>query len=261
MIFTALHRAAGAAPGPLTDDILDAAVAAGAVETDDLDWKSKVPPAKGLPLGDFPKDVAAMANSGGGVIVYGVREDEKGATGRVDVGELNEAHERSLRSVAITAITPPVFRLKVHRLGIEGNRAVVVEVSASVDGPHLVYKNELFGAPVRNDADTAWMKEQQIEAMYRARFDERRHATEALDALVGETSAGRDRLDRAWVIAVAHPRIPVLRDRLTRDQARATFSKSEGLAYVYAGRGGIHPLENVDWSNLRPGLRRWNAVN
>ena len=185
MNFTALHRALGLAPGPLTDELLDAAVSGGVAETNDLDWKSELPPAKGLPQTDFPKDIAAMANSGGGVIVYGVRESQKAATERVDVGELDEAYERSLRSAAITAISPPVFGLNVHRLGTEGNRAVVVEVPASLDGPHLIYKNDYFAAPVRNDSDTVWMKERQIEAMYRARFEERRHATEALDVLYG----------------------------------------------------------------------------
>jgi hypothetical protein len=261
MSFTALHRAVGAPPGPLTDELLDAAVAASATETNDLDWKSELPPAKGLPQTDFPKDVAAMANSGGGVIVYGVRESQRSATSRGDVGEFDEAYERSLRSAAITAISPPVFGLNVYRLGAEGNRAVVVEVPASVDGPHLIYKNDYFGAPVRNDSDTVWMKERQIEAMYRARFEERRHATEALDALFAEASAGRDAGKRAWLIAVAHPRIPRLRARLTRDGAREVLSKTEGLALTYAGRGGIHPLENVDRLNPRPGLRRWVAVN
>lgn len=261
MTFTALHRALGIAPGPLTDDLLDAAVAAGVSETNDLDWKSELPPAKGLPQTDFPKDVAAMANSGGGVIVFGVRESQKAATERVDVGEFDEAYERSLRSAAITAISPPVFGLIVHRLGTTGSRAVVVEVPASVDGPHLIYKNDYFAAPVRNDSDTVWMKEREIEAMYRARFEERRHATEALDALYDEAAAGRDSDNRAWLIAVAHPRIPRSRDRLTREEARAVLTKTEGLALTYAGRGGIHPLENVDRNNPRPGLRRWVAVN
>ena len=202
-----------------------------------------------------------MANSGGGVIVYGVREAQKAATGRVDVGEFDEAHERSLRSVAITAISPPVFGLNVYRLGSVGNRAVAVEIPASVDGPHLIYRNDYFGAPVRNDSDTVWMKERQIEAMYRARFDERRHATEALDALFSESQAGRDADKRAWLIAVAHPRIPRFQDRLTRDGAREVLSKTNGLALTYAGSGGIHPLESVDRLNPRPGLRRWVAVN
>jgi len=202
-----------------------------------------------------------MANSGGGVIVYGVCESQKAATGRVDVGEFDETFERSLRSAAITAISPPVFGLNVHRLGTEGNRAVIVEVPASVDGPHLIYRNEYFGAPVRNDSDTVWMKERQIEAMYRARFDERRHATDVLNVLFTEASAGRDTDKRAWLIAVAHPRIPRLRDRLSREVVQAVLSKATDLTMVYAGRGGIHPLENVDKVNPRPGLRRWVAVN
>lgn len=261
MTFTALHRAVGIAPGPLTDELLDAAVAAGVVETSDLDWKSELPPAKGLPQTDFPKDVAAMANSGGGLIVFGVRESQKAATERGDVGEFDEVYERTLRSAAITAVSPPVFGLNVYRLGVEGNRAVVVEIPASVDGPHLIYRNDYFGAPVRNDSDTVWMRERQIEAMYRARFEERRHASEALDVLFDEASAGRDSGKRAWLIAVAHPRIARLRDRLTREEAREVLTRTTGLALTYAGRGGIHPLENVDRNNPRPGLRRWVAVN
>ncbi len=120
--------------------------AAGTAESRDLDWKSELPPAKGIAQTDFPKDVAAMANSGGDVIVFGVREQQKAATGRLDVGDFDEEYERSLRSAAITAISPPVFGLNVYRLGVEGNRAVVVEVPPSVDGPHLIYKNDYFGA-------------------------------------------------------------------------------------------------------------------
>lgn len=55
MTFTALHRALGASPAPLTNELLDAAVTGCVVETNDLDWKSELPPAKGLPQTDFPK--------------------------------------------------------------------------------------------------------------------------------------------------------------------------------------------------------------
>lgn len=261
MTFTALHRAVGATPGPLTDDLLNAAVSAGVEETSDLDWKSELPPVKGLSQTDFPKDVAAMANSGGGVIIYGVLESQKAATKRVDVGEFDETYERALRSAAVTAISPPVFGLNVHRLEDEGTRAVVVEVVASVDGPHLIYRNDYFGAPMRNDADTVWMKERQIEAMYRARFDERRHATEALDNLFAEAASGRSSGQRAWLIAVAHPRVPRFHGQLTRVQARDVLAKADSLARLYAGLGGVHPLKSVDQHNPRPGLRRWVAVN
>ncbi|MBB1254639.1 ATP-binding protein [Streptomyces sp. OF3] len=260
MNFTALHRALGVGPGPLTDELLDSAVAAGVRETGDLDWKASLPPSKGLPQTDFPKDVAAMANSGGGLIVFGVREEQKAATERVDVGEIDESRERSLCAVAISAISPPVFGVKVHCLGQADKRAVVVEVPASTDTPHLIYRNEYFGAPVRNDSDTVWMKERQIEALYRARFEQRRHTAEALDALFADASAGRDSHTRAWLIGVAHPRIPRFRERLSAEDAEGVFSESKRLAGGYAP-GGIHPLGSVDRLNPRPGLRRWVAVN
>ena len=67
----------------MTDTMLDAAVAAGVAESDALDWKRALPEAKSLGSTDFSKDIAAMANSGGGMIVYGVDETEKRATGPV----------------------------------------------------------------------------------------------------------------------------------------------------------------------------------
>ena len=201
-----------------------------------------------------------MANSGGGVIVYGVEEDEKSATRRTDTGEFTERHERAYRSAAITAISPPIFGLTVHRLGTDV-RAVIIEVPASVDGPHLIYKNDLFGAPIRNDADTVWMKERQIEAMYRARFDERRRSSDALESLYAEAATGRDSDKRAWLVAVAHPRIPDLTVRPDREQARQEFGHAKEITLTYSTSSGIHPFENVDILNPRPGLRRWTAVN
>lgn len=260
MTFTSIHHYLGDPPGPLTDDMIDRAIAQGLREADDLDWKSELPPLGAIPNSDFPKDVAAMANSGGGTLVFGVTEAQKAATGRKDTGELTEGYERGLRSAAVTAISPPVFGLEVRQLGQPGNQCVVVTISPSVDGPHLIYKKEYFGAPIRNDADTVWMKERQIEAMYRARFDERRRSTEVLDKLYAESAAMRSPDSPAWIVAVAHPRLPsAFTDRPDQTAARMAFEKAGKNALVYVGRGSLHPIENVDRNNPRPGLRRWTA--
>ncbi|MGW9631822.1 AlbA family DNA-binding domain-containing protein [Agromyces sp. NPDC055520] len=261
MTFTALHRALGLPPGPLTDEMIDQAIEVGVMETDQIDWKAELPPLKALPQSDFPKDVAAMANNGGGVIVYGVTETERAASARVGIDDFGEQYERALRSAAVTAITPPVFGLGVHNVGTAGNRAVVVVVPASVDGPHLIFRHEYFGAPIRNDSDTVWMKERQIEAMYRARFDERRHATETLDKLYAEAVAGRDHGARAWLVAVGHPRVPGRMERTTQNDARELFKAAEKLCLEYVDHSAVHPLENVERQDLRPGLRRWVAAN
>jgi hypothetical protein len=123
--------------------------------------------------------------------------------------------------------------------------------------PHLIYRGEYFGAPVRNDADTVWMRERQVDAMYRSRFTEQRNAHEALATLYMHAGLGRDVSDRAWFIGVARPRVPaVIPPRLTSGEARFLVHESGPLALVFVGSGSIHPLENVS-SSPRPGLRSW----
>ena len=75
-------------------------MAGGVVETNDLDWKSELPPAKGLPQTDFPKDIAAMANSGGGVIVYGTLKTVVGI--RLDPEEEFDGADLTIHKITAT---------------------------------------------------------------------------------------------------------------------------------------------------------------
>jgi hypothetical protein len=130
-----------------------------------------------------------------------------------------------------------------------------------VDGPHLIFKEKFFGAPLRNDADTEWMKEREIEAAYRARLDDRRHSAAALVQLYEEAAADWSDSQRAVLIAVARPRLSLLGSgRVDREAARSIFRRAETLGQVFADPVGVHPLVNVV-DNPRPGLRRWVAVN
>ncbi|WP_395690093.1 RNA-binding domain-containing protein [Nocardioides sp.] len=259
MYFTALHQALGRDRSHITDELVDEAVDAGVAESDHLDWKSALPPEKELKNSDFPKDVAAMANSGGGVIVYGVEEQQRVATERVDAGDFGENYERTLRKVASSSIQPPVLGLGVHQVGDPMCRALVVVVPLSVDGPHLIWKNDAFLAPYRNHADTEWMGERQLEAAYRARFDERRTAEHALVNLYDEISAGPASSDRAWMYGVARPRLTATYERMGRGEARKILQNARQHAPAHCATGGVHPLESMDLHNPRPGLRRWVA--
>lgn len=262
MTFTALHQALGRQPGPIDVEMLDEAVGVGVEESDGLDWKRELIPEKDLAKSDFPKDVAAFANSGGGVIVYGVTEEQRKATGRVDVGEVSESYERTLRRVAVSGIQPPVFGLDVARVGGEGAQALVVVVPASVDVPHLVYRGDYFGAPIRNHADTEWMRERQLEALYRQRLDDRRSADHAITTLYDELMAGRDTDQRAWMAVVAYPRVPLIGRRLTDSQMKNVMEATVDRALTWAPRTrGAHPVEAVNRDWPRRGLRRWAFVN
>ncbi|MFH8387859.1 helix-turn-helix domain-containing protein [Kitasatospora sp. NPDC018058] len=150
-------------------------------EAEDLDWKLDVDEAKDAK--EFAKDVAAMANTAGGLIVYGVRED--GADGAAElVGVTNpQPHIQRLRAKA-TIVRPFIPALRVYSVPLTqqqpggGTHLIVVEVPRSAEAPHLVpTSKESWGLPRRRDSDTDWLGETDLEAAYAARF-RRRQATE-----------------------------------------------------------------------------------
>lgn len=261
MTFTALHRALGERPGPFTDEMIDAAIAEGVRESAEIDWKSELPPVKALRTGEFPKDVAAMANGPGGVLVYGVKGVGKAAGRRVGTADLTEEYERAMFQAVFNRIEPPVFGLKVHAVGVGGRHVVVVEVPSSPDSPHLIARDsDYFGAPLRNDADTVWMRERQLEQAYRARFEERRRVTESLLALHAEAEESHPRDgNRSWFVGVARPQSPRTRETFDKSEVQDILLLAAERTKAYAGYGGDHPITQVNRTDLRPGLRRWVA--
>lgn len=73
-MFTPIHRALGLEAGNASIDLIQQAIDHGVEETSDLDWKQAVYNSR-KPNWDeeAAKDIAAMANSGGGWIVFGIR--------------------------------------------------------------------------------------------------------------------------------------------------------------------------------------------
>lgn len=268
MTFTSLHQAIGAQPGPITSKMIDDLIAQGVQEGEGLDFKKKLPSQKELASSDFPKDVAAFANASGGTLVYGVDETDRVATSRVSLGEISESYERTLRQVAVSSIHPPVFGLDVTTVGTSDDCALVVTIPPSLERPHMVYRGEYFGAPVRNHADTVWMRERQIEQMYRSRFESRRQADDAIDQLYQETVSGRSIHEHAWLVMVAVPRLPRAGTPVERsaiqtiaESACHTFPDVRTATKVLSSVPRPHPLNWVDRGNPRRGMRRWVLRN
>lgn len=267
MLFTSLHQYLGEAPGPLTETMLHEAIAQGLPEAADLDWKARLPAEKGLPASDLPKDLAAMANSGGGVLVFGVTETAKRASGREDAGELDESYERTLRRAAYTAIRPPLTGLLIERIAESNRRAVAIVVPDSPDAPHLVFSNQYFGAPIRNDSDTEWMNESALEAAYKARFTASASSEGELESMYQECVRAHDPASAATLIAVARPRHG--RAKVVRPRTHIAGLMNEALQRAYRWTTPEHPLtRSASATHLlhglnvyapRTGLRRWTA--
>lgn len=255
MLNTPLHRALGERPGPLTDRMIDEAVAQGIEESDELDWKKLLPPEKKFRDSDYVKDIAAFANAGGGVIVFGVTETDKAASGRHDAGEITESFERTIRQVCMAAITPPVFGVEAINIASKtGTRAVALVIPASPDAPHLVYRGDQFGAPLRTGSDTHWMKEREIEAAYRSRFDDARRGEEALLQIYEDMRAAVGTGHCAALVGAARPR--TRRPRVgPREKAVRIANQATLVArWWLAGIEKYCPLEDLETYRHRPTL-------
>lgn len=176
LVFTPIHRALGLEAGNASIDLIQQAIDRRVEETSDLDWKQAVYNSR-KPNWDeeAAKDIAAMANSGGGWIVFGVKEggDTNAASEIVPIAWSAAEQQRILRT-AYAKVGPPVIGIEFYDIpcGDEGGRSVVMmRVPDSADAPHFARKGDnAFVAPRRNGPHTVYMSDREIERGFRERF-------------------------------------------------------------------------------------------
>lgn len=110
MMFTPIHRELGLPAGDISLDLIKLAIENNIEETVDLDWKQQ-PYDHRKPKWDdeAAKDIAAMANTGGGWIVFGVSEDgeHNSASGLAPVTWNADTQQRILRGLCKTPFHSP----------------------------------------------------------------------------------------------------------------------------------------------------------
>ncbi|MFJ6650468.1 helix-turn-helix domain-containing protein [Streptomyces sp. NPDC091290] len=269
--WTRLHEHLGARPGPLTFEMVKKAAEAGLAESDDLDWKEHLPqPPREGRWNELAKDVAAMANTRGGLLIYGVTDQTTKPVG-IDPDDVNAQQyaqwirnhvQPYLPDVSITVLSSPEQALSF----------LVIDVPASPMAPHHVYgtaakdkDQQASVVPYRDRDHTAWMAEHQIERAYRDRFTRAQRTqdeTEALGANVLESVLAEQAECSAWFIAVARPDRPLPRTAppLAREKATDVCStasaRSQHMTRNPLVAGPLRALEIV-LPHPRPGLRRW----
>ncbi|MEW1913631.1 ATP-binding protein [Kitasatospora sp. NPDC085895] len=272
--WTRVHQELGIAPGPLTYKHIERATHEIVGERDDLDWKRDLPKrAEPGEWNEFSKDVAAMANTRGGLLVYGVRDD------REIIGVDPDAVQMENLFKWLRANTQPfVAGVNAYTLtSDDGSTSVlVVDVPASAMAPHFVLggtqrERELrtFAVPFRYSDHTGWLAEHEIDRAYRDRFARQ----EATDQALGR------HLDRvrevvmtdgvpsiAWLITVSRPSrpLPPLVPPTSRNEARGVITAAASLAKeveVNGEFGDMHFMGTELSGNPQVGLRCWIAGN
>ncbi|MEV0650000.1 ATP-binding protein [Phytomonospora sp. NPDC050363] len=272
--WTAVHEFLGLSFGELTFGDLDRAITADMPESDHFDWKKALPyvPAPGR-WNEFCKDVTAMANTRGGLLVYGVSDAIEYEGIDVAVARQQVAtYAQWLRNHVQPYLAGVDFAF-LEPQPATGKGLMLVHVPASPAAPHLVYggtdkeKSQLAFVPPWRDRDhTAWMSQAQLERAYADRFAradqiavDLREAAEVVDGVIGE--------DEVWVVVTARPIQPPpgLAPALERDQVRGVLARAlaESAALRGKGRSGLDVLKRV--SSLlnipRRGLRSWAVSN
>lgn len=258
-----IHAELGLAPVPLTFEMVAQAVEVRMAEAEDLDWKQAFPPPGAeKKWWDAAKDVAAMANTAGGLIVYGVAEEQERAGRIVGIADGPQV-QNALQGWVSRWIKPLVDGLRIEVLENPAGGAVLVAVAvpASPNAPHVVGEKNEMGVPHRYGAHTNWMTENQIERAYRDRFtrraDDRVALTALIDDLAGEFDLGAD----VWMAVAARPRVtpPPPRERASEQVTttmRAAVRTAEEIFPERHGRFSIlSHLIDADWPRI--GLRRW----
>ena len=250
-------------------------------ERDDLDWKSTLPltlpagkePGRDAQQDELAKDIAAMANSRGGLIIYGVAETRgaNAASHIESVGEPDETTLQNIRRVASNLIYPPVTTLALRWLTSQESEdvALALEVAPSIEAPHLVRPRRQpsgsgfwFAVPFRNGPDTDWMPEKMIESAYRDRLANRRLREEDLHQLHTDLVAkSANMTGGSWIVAVARPENPLPpRPRLDLEKAAAIFQRAWQTGWSVQ----LHQAVSAAWvlraTRVHRGLRRFSQI-
>jgi schlafen family protein len=152
-----------------------------AAEAADLDYKEQVHAKDDQQKVEFCKDVVALANDRGGVLIIGVREDgTRAIPEKVTKVDVTDAEQRRLRDVLLnTAPHPlPVDIKPLEDPGDIGRGVLLVMVERSALAPHALldtrdkthHRDGWLRFPIRNGAATRWMLEPEITTRYRQRF-------------------------------------------------------------------------------------------
>ena len=212
------HLFGGALDGSgITFDSINRLVQEKVPESEQLDFKGKLPPGdvspgKWSPAQEFAKDVSALANARGGVLLYGVEETNGVAT---KVGSLDadpEKEERKLRQALMNYQAPMASCDFVWAAAPQGATLLAVVIPPSSRSPHAVLddvgKPTRLQYPLRHGTDTVYLSEHEVAARYRLRFLGQEDEQRRLNTVVDLGLEALERTTGLWMFAAITPEVP-----------------------------------------------------
>lgn len=112
---------------------------------------------------ELRKDAVAMANGGGGIIIYGLSENEQGrACSICPLADATSLKSR-IESILISNIEPPFRKIGIRILDVKGDDVILLKVDAPDSPPNCVCNGEWNRRyPIRQGRDTRPMSHGEI---------------------------------------------------------------------------------------------------
>lgn len=245
-----LETVLGAVVDELSAREIEALVGNRVSEAFDLDFKGTSYGSSDKERRDLCGDVAALANTTGGVIIIGVEEDEHAiavSTPGVEIGD--SERNRMLQTIASGVAPLPALDVISVRSTYDPARGwFLLAVPRSTRAPHAVVVNEGFRFPVRNGTTIRYLSEPEVAARYRLRDQQAGELSAKLVDVVEGSLAKVDRDHGPWILVALVPEHPgtleISQARLRRMEqeyaSRNLFDTSDSGAHfqwVRTGRG------------------------
>lgn len=245
---TRLEQLLGARVDELTWQALEALVEQSTAEAVDVEFKQEHYGNSDGEKKELCKDVAAMANTAGGVILIGIEETDGAASTLVPVA-LDEGAERRYRQIVANGVFPlPRFDLlRVADPDYRARGVLAVVVPRSPLAPHAVFYNDTLRYPRRHGSTTIYLSEPEVAAAYRQRFA---LGPERLALVEEREIALLERLsrDEPWLVMTL---VPDLEGQMVVD--RASLRQFQAAT---VGQAAQMPWYGVHWYQCGAGFRR-----
>ncbi len=157
-------------------DRLSHALVAGLVscrvgESFDLDFKAALYGRTDQDKRSLAGDVAALANTAGGIIILGIGEDDQAQAATAPGVAISDDEVCRMRQViaSLVAPMPEIDILPVPVIPGGDHGFLIVAVLPSPSRPHAVLVNEGMRFPVRNGAAIRYLSEPEVASAYRDR--------------------------------------------------------------------------------------------
>ncbi|MET9229161.1 ATP-binding protein [Lentzea sp. NPDC003310] len=257
---------------------LESLVASATQESFDLDFKRDLYGRGDSERRKLAGDVAALANTAGGLIILGIDEDDHACASAAPGVEVSDAEAGRIRQVVASLVAPvPAFDVLALRHNTSASEAagdqadtdlgfIAIAVPKSPQAPHAALVNDALRFPKRNGSTTRYLSEPEIASAYRDRLAGQAAQATRVNEIERDCLARLDTSDQPWIVVSLVPDVPgesTISQKIYRDFQQEMADKKIGLfaaSTFLRTRTGRRRLLADGASGNNP-LARWAALD